>query len=34
VDDVLPTRADAWSRRLTALGYDRLWNQVYAESTL
>lgn len=33
-DDVLPTRADAWSRRLAALGYDNLWNQAYAEATL
>jgi len=30
-DDVSPTRADAWARRLTALGYDRLWNRAYAE---
>ena len=29
-----PSRADAWSRRLTDLGYDRLWNQAYAEATL
>lgn len=33
-DDDQPTRADAWSRRLTALGYDRLWNRAYAEATL
>lgn len=33
-DDASPTRADAWSRRLTALGYDNLWNQAYAESPL
>jgi len=33
-DDVAPTRADAWAHRLTALGYDRLWNQAYAEATL
>lgn len=33
-DDDQPTRADAWSRHLTALGYDRLWNQAYAEATL
>lgn len=33
-DDAAPTRADAWSRRLTELGYDRLWNEAYAASTL
>jgi len=33
-DDGSPTRADAWSRRLTDLGYDRLWNQAYAASSL
>jgi hypothetical protein len=33
-DDDQPTRADAWSRRLTELGYDRLWNQAYAEAAL
>lgn len=33
-DDATPTRADAWSRRLSDLGYDRLWNQAYAEAPL
>lgn len=33
-DDASPTRADAWSRRLTELGYDRLWNQAYAEAPI
>ncbi|MBL8775697.1 MAG: hypothetical protein JNK12_07195 [Acidimicrobiales bacterium] len=33
-DDVSPTRADAWSRRLTELGYDRLWNRAYAEAPI
>lgn len=33
-DDSSPTRADAWARRLTELGYDRLWNQAYAQSPL
>ena len=33
-DDDSPTRADAWSRRLTELGYDRLWNRAYAEAPI
>ncbi len=33
-DDASPTRADAWSHRLTELGYDRLWNQAYAEAPI
>lgn len=33
-DEDAPTRADAWARRLTELGYDRLWNRAYAEAPL
>lgn len=28
------SRADLWSRKLTSVGYDALWNQAYANATL